>query len=114
MEDHIKEKKNDDKYNGKNNFQSLFGPQLKLVLARPLVAVSGRRFESLRQQLRGLVDEPAIVFGVEVNVDIAGQLPIFVANHGGDMRKRKHRHPLYGDLGASRCGKENIADLVVN
>src|SRR5260370_5334336 len=109
MEDHIKEKKNDDKYNGKNNFQSLFGPQLKLVLARPLVAVSGRRFEALRQQLPGLVDEPTIIFGVEVNEDIAGQLPIFVANHGGDTRKRNPPHPHFLSRAAPHGGPHNSA-----
>ena len=64
-----------------NDRQALSRAQLELILSRPFQRVSGGQMElSIEHALR-VVDVTAVVRGRQVNVDVAGELTVFVADH---------------------------------
>src|SRR5579859_295952 len=112
VEYHIKKQKNHKENNRQNDFQSLLGPQLKFVLARPLIDVASRHLEFLCQQAGGLVHEPTVVFCVQIKVNIPGELAVFVADHGWAVRKINLRDLLDWDLCAGRGCNQYAAQLL--
>ena len=86
MKDHIQQHEDYEEHDGKNEFQALFGTQLKFVFAGPLVGVSRRQSQFLLQQTRSLLYEAAIVARVQVDVDIAGELAAAGAEVGVRQR----------------------------
>src|SRR5947209_20514703 len=79
---HVKEQKDDEEHHRQDELQSFFGPQLEFILPRPLVRVASRQGQLLSKRIVGAVDEAAVVLRVQVNVNVAGERAILVANHG--------------------------------
>ena len=71
MKDHVQQHKDYEEHYRQNDLQPLLGANLKLVLARPRVGVARWQREFLVQQIGGLLHETAIVFRVQVDVDVA-------------------------------------------
>src|SRR5258708_34897428 len=100
MEKHVQEHEDHKKYNRQNDLQSLFGPNLELILSRPRVRITCGQAEFLAQEVGGLIHEPTVVFAVQVDVDVAGELAIFVADHLRAARKGNLPNLLKRDLRA--------------
>src|ERR1700681_310345 len=102
VKDHIQQHEDYEEHDGKNEFQALFGTQLKFVLAGPLVGVSRRQSQFLLQQTRSLLYEAAIVARVQVDVDVASELAVFISDHRRATREGKVRYLVNWDLRSRR------------
>src|SRR6266853_2895027 len=91
MKHHVEQHKDDKKDDRQNELQPLFGPEFELVLAGPFVSKAGRQVEFLLEQISRVCDEAAVVFRVQIDVHIAGQRPVFIADHGGSPGERDFR-----------------------
>src|SRR5258706_15843823 len=65
-----------------------------------------------RKGCLGELHNPAIVLRIEVDIDVAGQGSLFVADHGRASRKRDFGDLLDGNLRAGRSGDEHAAELL--
>src|SRR5262249_57426253 len=81
--DHVKQHEDGEEYNRENEFQPLSRSHLELIFARPLIAEADRELEFASQKLVCLIDEAAVIIGLEVNENIACELSALIANHGG-------------------------------
>src|SRR6266436_2092923 len=88
MKHHVEQHKDDKKDDRQNELQPLFGPEFELVLAGPFVSKAGRQVKFLLEQISRLCDEAAVVFGVQIDVHVAGQGTVFIADHGRSSRER--------------------------
>src|SRR5712671_4423693 len=111
MENHIEQHEDDEKDDGQNELQALFRSQLELVFARPLIGVARGQLQLLAKHLARLVYETTVIGSVQVNVDVAGQLAIFVADHGRTAREGHFGHFGNGNLGAGRRRNQNSVEL---
>ena len=91
MKHHVEQHKDDKKDDRQNELQPLFGPEFELVLAGPFVSKAGRQVEFLLEQISRVCDEAAVVFRVQIDVHVAGQRPVFIADHGGSPGERDFR-----------------------
>src|SRR5260370_9451802 len=91
MKHHVEKNKDEKKDDRQNELQPLFGPEFELVLAGPFVSKAGRQREFLLKQIAGVRDEAAVVFRVQIDVHVAGQRPVFIADHGGSPGERDFR-----------------------
>src|SRR5437899_1431268 len=91
MENHIQQQKDHEEDDRQDYLQTLFRAQFEFVFAGPLEAVARWQDEFLPQKLAGFVNEPAVVSGVEIEVNVPRERGIFVPNHRGAFGK--------GDLG---------------
>src|SRR5207249_8128003 len=69
----------------------LLRPKLEFIFARPLIGVSRGQLQLLTKHLARLVHEPAVVGGVEINVDISRELAVFIADHRRAARSEERR-----------------------
>src|SRR5439155_25982356 len=88
VEDHIEEQEDHKEHDGKNYFETLLGALLKFVFSSPLVGLPWLQLELLGEEVVRRFHESAIVFGIEVDVDVTGQGSVLVANHGWAARER--------------------------
>src|SRR5579859_6918987 len=88
VEDHVQKQEDHEEHHGQNDLHPFLCPKLEFIFARPLIGVSRRQLQLLAKHLAGLVYEAAVVGGVEINVDIARELPIFIADHRRTTRER--------------------------
>ncbi len=106
MEDHVQQHEDHKEDDRKDDFQAFLGTQFKFVFAGPLIDVSGWELQFLLQLLRGLAHESAVVCGVQVNVNVTGQLAILVANHGRAVRKRNCGNLVKRNLRSGRSADQ--------
>src|SRR5713101_8461948 len=105
MKHHVEQHKDDKKDDRQNELQPLFGPEFELVLAGPFVSKAGRQREFLLQQIARMSDEAAVVFRVQIDVNVAGQRAVFIADHRRAARKRDFRD--FGDGNLCARGRAN-------
>ena len=97
LEEHVEQDKDQPENDRQDNGQALSRAQLELVLSRPFQRVSGGQMELPIEHALRVVNVAAVVRGREVNIDVAGELPVFVADHRGaraqvDMRDFAERN----------------------
>src|SRR5713101_5689760 len=109
---HIEQQEDDEEHHRQDELQSLFGPQLEFILPRPLVGVTGRQRQLFSKRIVGAVDEAAVVLRVQVNVNVAGERPILIANHGWPTGERNLGHLCDRNLRASRSSNQDPSQLL--
>src|SRR5579863_2513738 len=109
MEHHIEQDKNHEKHDGYDQLQALLRAQLEFVFAGPFICVTGRKRELLPEHAVRLGDESAVVGRVEIDVDVASQRRVLIADHGGAARKRNLGDFANGDLRAVRRSNQEAA-----
>src|SRR5229473_4477090 len=57
-------------------------------------------------------DEAAVVFRVQIDVDVAGQRAVFIADHRRTARKRDFRDIRNGNLRARGCANQNAPQFL--
>jgi hypothetical protein len=85
---------------------------LEFVFAGPLVSVTWLQLELLAEEVVRRVHESAIVFRIEVDVDVTGQGSVLVPDHGRAAGKRNARDLLDRDLCTGRCRNQDAAQLL--
>ena len=68
--------------------------------------------ELLPQQIVGPVDVTPVVFRVQVNVNVAGELPVFVSDHGRSAREKDFGYFRNGNLSARGCPDQNTLQVL--
>src|SRR2546422_249320 len=76
VEDHVEKQKDHKEHHGQNNLQALVCTLLELVFTRPLIGVASWQLQLLPKQVASLIYESTIVGRVEIDIDIARELPI--------------------------------------
>src|SRR6185312_3652259 len=112
VEDHVQQHENDEEYDGKDDLEPLFGAQFKLVFTGPAIGVADGQVQFLLQQIVGLVNEPAVILRLQIEIHVAGERSIFVANHRWPAREEYSRDIVEGDLRTGRSSDENAADRI--
>src|SRR5438105_12949441 len=102
MECHVEQYEDDEEHDRNENLQSLTGANLEFVLARPNEGVARRQFDLLRNSAFGLIHVPADVTRHGVEVDVSGELRIFIANHRRPRRQRNFGQLAERDLSTHR------------
>src|SRR5215831_8275337 len=106
VEDQIQQEKDGCKHDRQYDLEPLFRAQFKLILSGPMEGVAGPKVQPFLEQFRCLVYKAPIVFGVEIDIDITGELAVFIADHGWSTGERNPRNLLDRDLSARRCRQE--------
>src|ERR1700733_5558772 len=83
--DHVQQQKDEAEDYRKNELETLFGTQLKLIFPRPLEAIVCRQCNLMVQPTGCLLHEAAVVGVFEVDVDVSGELAVLIADHGRAM-----------------------------
>ena len=106
---HVEQAEDEDQGDGQDDLEALPHPEHVLVLPAPRHRVAGRHLDGARHRLLRAVDVTADVDlrGVEVDVDVAGQEPVLVADHGRALGELHLRDLLHRDLAAARQRQEH-------
>src|SRR5580704_17665847 len=91
MKHHVEQHKDDKKDDRQYELQPLFCPEFELVFAGPFVGEAGRQVEFFLEQIARIPDEAAVVFRIQIDVNVAGQRAVFIADHRGSPRERDFR-----------------------
>src|SRR5215831_8197927 len=81
MENHVEEQEYYKEHDGHNDLQARFCPQLEFIFPGPFVGITGRQYELLTQEAVCFRNKSAVVLGREIQVHIACEQPILIANH---------------------------------
>src|SRR5262249_13389024 len=106
---HVKQDKNNEEDNGHNQLEALFGAQFELVFAGPFVGVPGRKSKLLPKHFVGLRHKAAVIGCLQVNVNVACERGVLIADHGGSARERDLGHFANRDLSAARSRDQKAA-----
>src|SRR5258705_5592298 len=98
MKHHVEQQENNKENDRQNQLKPLFSPQLELVFTRPFVSKAGWQGEFLLEQIARTSNEAAVIIRVQVDVNVASQSAVFIADHGRSARKRDFCHFRNGDL----------------
>src|SRR2546427_2713012 len=111
VEDHVEKQKDHKEHHGQNNLQALFCTLLELVFTRPLIGVASWQLQLLPKQVASLIYESTIVGRVEIDIDIARELPILIADHRRPPRKRNLSHFSNRYLCTGGCCDQHAAQV---
>ena len=89
-------------HQGNDDPQAFACPQLELVLARPRERVPGRQRDPCGQRRLRLLDVPAEVAGVGIDVHVARELPVLIADHRRAFTQRDARQLPEGHVRPAR------------
>src|SRR5215472_973617 len=107
MKNQIKQEEDDREGDRQYDLEPLPGSKLKLIFAGPVECVARLHLQLVMEQFIRLVNETAIILGVEINVDVPGELALFVPDHSRSTRERNLRYLLDRYLRARGCSQEN-------
>src|SRR5215469_12842463 len=112
MENHVEKHEDNEKNDGQDHFQAFLRSHLELIFADPFVGVSGRQMESLLELVVCGAHEIPVVLRLEIDIDVAGEGRVLVADHGRPSRERDSGHLFDRNLGPGWCANQNSAQLI--